>query len=140
MFIRKITNPYGTEYYHLVESYREKGRVKQRTILPLGKKGGKSLNDLLTAVKRFANLLTVEDAIKEFKPEKSYILGPLLLLEKLFNKLHINQVLRDIKGGRKIEFNLKKIVFTLILSRFVSPCSKLEVFERLQNMFYPEML
>lgn len=140
MFIRKITNPYGTEYYHLVESYREKGRVKQRTILPLGKKGGKSLDGLLTAVKRFANLLTVEDAIKEFKPEKSYILGPLLLLEKLFNKLHINQVLRDIKGGRKIEFNLKKIIFTLILSRFVSPCSKLEVFERLQNMFYPEML
>ena len=140
MFIRKITNPYGTEYYHLVKSYRENGQVKQKTLLSLGKKGEKNLDSLLSAVKRFADFLTVEDALRELKPDKSYILGPLLLLEKLFDKLKINEVLDDIKGNRKIDFDLKKIVFTLVLSRFVSPCSKLEVFERLQNMFYPEML
>lgn len=140
MFIRKTTNPKGVNYYHLVESYREKDRVRQRSLLPLGKKGGKSLDSLLSAVKRFANLLSIDEAIEELKPDKSYILGPLLLLDKLFERLGINEVLEGIKRKQKTQFDLKKIVFTLVLSRFVLPCSKLQVFERLQNMFYPEML
>ena len=140
MFIRRIKTPQGTDYFHLVESYRDKGRVRQRTLLPLGKEGDKALNGLLKAVKKFANYLTVEEAIQEIKPEKSYILGPLLILEKLFERLGIDETLNRIKGRSKISFNLRKAVFTLVASRFVSPCSKLQVFERIQDLFYPEIL
>ena len=37
MYIRITTNNKGTAYYHLVESYRDQGKVKQRTLLSLGR-------------------------------------------------------------------------------------------------------
>ena len=36
--IRTTTNCAGQSYFHLVESYREGGKVKQRTLLALGRK------------------------------------------------------------------------------------------------------
>ena len=38
VYIRTTTNSAGQSYYHLVESYREGGKVKQRTLLALGRK------------------------------------------------------------------------------------------------------
>jgi hypothetical protein len=39
MFIKITKNQRGESYYHLVESYRQEGKVKQRTLLSLGKVG-----------------------------------------------------------------------------------------------------
>ena len=39
MYIRITTNQQGQAYYHLVESYRENGKVRQRKLLSLGKVG-----------------------------------------------------------------------------------------------------
>lgn len=42
MFIRVTTNRKGQAYYHLVESYRDQGKVRQRILLSLGKVGEES--------------------------------------------------------------------------------------------------
>ena len=53
MYIRKIKNKTGTTYYHLVESYRESKKVRQRTLLSLGKTGDGTLASLLKATARY---------------------------------------------------------------------------------------
>ena len=37
MYIKITKNQAGQAYYHLVESYRDSGKVRQRTLLSLGK-------------------------------------------------------------------------------------------------------
>jgi len=35
MYIKITKNPKGQAYYHLVESYRHNGKVKQRTLMSI---------------------------------------------------------------------------------------------------------
>ena len=141
MYIRKNTNSSGQIYYQLVESYRIGKKVRQKILLSLGKKGDGKLDNLAKAVSRYKNIMTAEQLAEKLSVKDTYILGPLLILEKLFEKLNLNHTLQRISHKhKKISFDLKKIVFTLIASRFVEPGSKLKVFEHWQKRFYPEML
>ena len=82
-----------------------------------------------------------EQLAKKLSVEDSYILGPLVILEELFETLKLNSTLKKISDEhKKISFDLRKIIFTLVASRFVEPGSKLKVFEHWQKRFYPEML
>jgi hypothetical protein len=42
MYIKITKNAKGQDYYHLVESYRHNGKVKQHTLMSLGKVDDKS--------------------------------------------------------------------------------------------------
>ena len=141
MYIRKNKNPSGNIYYQLVESYREGKKVRQRILLSLGKQGEGKLDNLAEAVSRYTKLMTVEQLAKKLSVQDTYILGPLVILEKLFERLNLNSALKKISDKHeKISFDFRKIIFTLVVSRFVEPGSKLKVFEHWQNRFYPEML
>lgn len=137
MFIRKIKTPQGTDYFHLVESYREGGKVRQRTLLPLGRAGEGRLENLVSAVRRHGDFMTAAELAKKLSVPKTFILGPLLVLEKLFEKLGLNEVLEDLPKSRKRLFDARKVLFALVASRFACPGSKLKVYEHWQNLFYP---
>ena len=78
---------------------------------------------------------------KSIDVKDTYILGPLLVLERLFEKSGINAILETITASHsKLEFDLRGLVFTMAAARFVRPCSKLKVFEYWQKRFYPEMV
>ena len=90
MYIQTTKNSKGQCYYHLVESYREKGKSKKRMLMSLGKagEGGEDkINSLAQAVSRHRELLTVSQLAKELYIEETFILGPLLILQKLFDQL-----------------------------------------------------
>ena len=141
MYIQTTKNSKGQGYYHLVESYRENGKVKKRMLMSLGKAGEDKIESLVQAVSRHRKLLTVTQLAKQLSVEKTFILGPLLILERLFEDLGINKVMERIKDSHpRLSFDLKKILFTLVVSRFVDPSSKLKVFEHWQRLFYPEMI
>ena len=141
MFIRKSKNQRGQSYYHVVESYREGKKIRQRVLLSLGKVEDGNLEKLIDSASRFTDICTVAKMADSVSVEKSFILGPLLVLEKLFEQLGINSLLKYIAQSHdKVRFDLKKIVFTIVASRFVHPSSKLKVFEHWQKSFYPEML
>jgi len=141
MFIRVTKNTKGQAYYHIVESYREGEKVRQRILLSLGKAEDGGLENLMESAARHVDMLTATQLAKEISIEKTFILGPLLILERLFEKLGIDKAIAESRLKHpKIRFNLKKIIFTLVASRFVHPGSKLKVFEHWQRSFYPEML
>ena len=141
MFFRKIKTPQGTTYLHLVESYREGKKVCQRTLLSLGKVGDGKFALLAEAIRQHTDWLTAEELAKKLDVKKTFILGPLLILERLFEKLGINSTLEDILLSHpQIKFNLRKILFTMVSARFVQAGSKLKLFEHWQRVFYPEML
>ena len=109
--------------------------------ISLGKAGDGKLENLVEALSRHTDKLTAMEIAKTLSVEKTFILGPLLILERLFEKLGINSTLEDILFSHpQIKFNLRKILFTMVSARFVQAGSKLKLFEHWQRVFYPEML
>ena len=141
VYIRTTINSAKQQYYHLVEAYRENGKVRQRTLMSLGRKGEDRMDEVITALGKHKDVLTLIDLAKNVSITNTFILGPLLVLERLFEKSGINRVLAELtKEHPKLGFDLKKLVFTMVASRFVHPGSKLKIFEHWQNCFFPEML
>jgi hypothetical protein len=124
-----------------VESYRDKGKVRQRTLLSLGKVGEDRLDDLIAAISKHKDVISTLEAAKSISIEDTYILGPLLVIEHLFERFGITAALERItKKHPKIEFNFLRIIFTLVVCRFIKPGSKLKIFEYLQDKLYPVMM
>ena len=141
MFIKATTNSVGQTYYHLVESYRQDGKVKHRTLLSLGKAGEDRMDEVIAAIGKHKEIITLLELAKSIDVKDTYILGPLLVLERLFEKSGMNHILESITARHKrLEFDLRGIVFTLTAARFVRPGSKLKVFEHWQKRFYPGMI
>lgn len=141
MFIKKTTNSAGQVYYHLVESYWEKGRSKQRTLLSLGRAEEGRLDNLIEAISRHKEVMSILDMAKAISVQDTYIYGPLVILEKIFERHGINEILQRIQEKHpQLGFNLREVVFTLVACRFIKPGSKLEVYEHGQKKLYPKMV
>jgi len=141
MYIRVTTNKLGQAYYHLVESYRENGKVRQRKLLSLGRVGEDRLDDLIAAIGKHKDVISTLEAAKSVAIDDTYILGPLLILQHMFARFGIATLLDNIvRKHPQLEFNFPRIIFTLIACRFINPSSKLKVFEHWQDKLYPELL
>ena len=141
MYIRTTTNGKGVAYYHLVESYRDHGKVKQRTLLSLGKVEDGKLEQLAEAISRHTDKISVFNLAKDVDISDTYILGPLLILERMINTLGLSDCLSMLqRKHKKLEFDFKKVIFTQICSRFVKPVSKLALYDNWISRMYPGMI
>jgi hypothetical protein len=142
MFIKTTRNASGQTYFHLVESYRDdEGKSRHRTLLSLGREGDDQIDNLLEAIAKHRDVLTAADMAKEIDIKDTYILGPLLVLERLFEMSGIDKVLGQVaKHHPKLGFDLRQAVFTMAAARFVRPGSKLKIFEKEQRRLYPGLV
>lgn len=141
MYIRTTTNGKGVAYYHLVESYRDHGKVRQRTLLSLGKVEDGKLDQLAEAISKHTDKISVFNLAKDVDINDTYILGPLLILERMINTLGLSDCLSMLqRKHKKLEFDFKKVIFTQICSRFVKPVSKLALYDNWISRLYPGMI
>jgi len=141
MYIRTTKNKRGDAYYHLVESFRQDGKVKQRTLLSLGRVEDNKLEQLSEAISKHLDTIHVLDLAKHIDINNAYIYGSLLVLDRLMETLGVNSVISAIVSKQeKVKYDLKKVLFTLITSRFVKPVSKLALYDRWIEKFYPVMV
>jgi transposase len=141
MYIRVTKNQRGHAYYHLVESYRQEGKVKQRVLLSLGRVEENKLEELAEAINKHLETANIFNLAKEIDIEKTFILGPLLVLERMMSQLGITEVLRKLsRDHKKLQFDLEKVVFTQVCSRFIEPVSKLALYDNWLERLYPGMI
>jgi transposase len=141
MFIKTTKNSKGTAYYHLVESYRDAGKVKQRTLMSLGRVEDGKLDSLAEAISKHSDKLKIFSLAKHVDVKDTYHLGPLLVVKKMMDELGINKCLQVIQSKHpKLEFDLQKVVFTQICSRFLKPVSKLALYDNWLQRMYPQMI
>ena len=144
MFIRVVKNSTGQAYYQLVESYWQEGRSKQRLLLSLGRVGDdgeKALDDIARAISKYRDVMTASQLAKEISVDQTFILGPLLILEKIFDRFGITDSLGKIVTKHdQLEINFCKTIFTIVACRFVKPGSKLKIFEHWLKLLYPDMI
>jgi hypothetical protein len=141
MFVRVTKNSAGQSYYHIAESYREGGKVRQRIVLSLGRIEDGKVDQLADSLARHTDRLTAQQIAKSLRIEKSYVLGPLLVLERLFESLGVDATLKWTQSQhRKRHLAVRDIVFGLLAARLVRPSSKLAVYEDLWERLYPAMV
>jgi transposase len=141
MYIRTVKNTKGQAYYQLVESFRQNGQTKKRILLSLGKVEDHKIDELSQVIARHKNQLAAIGRAESVDVKETFILGPLLLIEGLFRKFGIDSFLRGIQQQHpKIGFDFYQHIFSLVVSRFISPGSKLKVYDHLLGRLYPKMI
>jgi len=139
MYIKITKNAKGQAYYHLVESYRHNGKVKQRTLMSLGKVDDNRIQETIEVLQKFVDQVSAIDIAKDVDVKDAYILGPVLVLDKVMEQYSIYSILQHIAQQHpKLSYNFQKAVFSLILSRFVQPVSKLSLYDHWLDKFYPD--
>lgn len=141
MYIRTTKNQRGDAYYHLVEAYRQDGKVKQRTLMSLGRVEDNRIEELAAAIGKHLETVNIFNLSKEIDISDTYILGPLLVLERMLEGLGIKAILQRIFSQHKrLRFDLEKVVFTQLCSRFIKPVSKLSLYDSWVGRMYPGLV
>ncbi len=123
MFVRETTAR-GHRYLYLVESVREGKRVRQRTIRALGRKdilqASGELDRLIASLARHSERSLVLDDMEAGALACTRIGGP-LLFGRLWERLGLGEVVKELLDGRGFGFDVERAVFVSVLHRlFVS--------------------
>lgn len=128
MYIRSKTVK-GKTYLQLVESRWIEGKSKQTVLKSLGRldtlRETGQLDGLLRSGMRFSEHLAVLDAHEQGKSvkTKSSKVGAVLIFEKIWQSLKIQEVIKRLLNERKYEFCIERAIFITVLNRLCSPGS-----------------
>jgi transposase len=122
MFIRSKKNGDRT-YLQIVENERIDGKVVQRVIATLGRldmlRESGQLDSLIQSSLRFSQRLLVLDVQDRGEATSTVTrkIGPVLLLEKIWNELGIGQVIHELLRERHFDFPIERVIFVAVLQR-----------------------
>jgi len=138
MFVRKIARDYPggrVEYVYLVESYREGGRVRQRTVANLGR--ADVLAPHLDAIVRLLRpqLLTPPPAPQRgpVRVPEALTYGPVAVAQQLWQELGLGEILTQVCGAAVAERS-----FVLAAHRLLHPGSEHALAWWLDESFVPD--
>jgi hypothetical protein len=121
----------------MIESYREEGKVKHRSVAALGclddEKQKEQLKKIGQALLKYSeqtpNLLDISRA--EEKERKNW--GTVAVVAKLWESFGLGKLFESLIEERKIEFEFFSAVFLMLLDRFQEPKSKLKSYQQQNN-------
>jgi transposase len=137
----KTTKAKNYEYIKLVESYRENGTTRHRTLFNFGRADLiKKDESFLRIVKRLCEIAEVptyeskESLLDDCSEATLYNYGYTAYLH-LWRELDIDGVLQEAQHDRKITFSLSKVTFLMALQHLLEPKSKLATYQEQQRYF-----
>jgi len=109
--------------------------------MSLGKVGEDKLEQLAHALEKYLSGIYAINLAKCVDVKDTYILGPLLVLERMMAETGISVLLEQINNEHtRLKFNLRKVIFSQLACRFIKPVSKLGLYDRWLERLYPEMV
>lgn len=145
MFVRLNRNSRGMAYLQIVRSYRDNGKVKQEILFTLGRldvlqKSGQ-IDGLLKALGRFATRQQLIDLSQDVSIEDVYYLGSAHVVRRMLERTGLWKTLETVAHQRRrMQLPWLPLVFGMILSRFVEPCSKRRLHREWWKKLYPELV
>ena len=110
-------------YLQIVENRWENGGSKQRVIATVGRldqlKEGGQLDGLLQSGAKFTESVMVLAAHRQGKAPAIHTcrIGPAMVFGRLWDELHIPQVIKRLLTGRRFTFDMERILFLTVLHR-----------------------
>lgn len=122
MYFRvKRTGAYG--YLQIVESFREKGHVRQRVLSTVGRlevlQASGQLDALMRSGLRFCEKLAVIDAhaAGQTEPVQVQRVGPDLVFGRLWETLQLDQIIQRALSGRRYDFDVERAIYLTVIHR-----------------------
>ena len=122
MFVR-LKPAGGHRYLQIVESFREGPRIRQRVIATLGRldrlQASGQVDDLARGLARHALHVRLREEQRNghLQARRILRLGPPLVVERLWRKLGLPEVIAQLSQGRRFEFSLERAIFLTVLHR-----------------------
>jgi transposase len=134
MFVRlkRVDNNGRTyQYLHIVQNYRENGRVRQRIVGSLGRLDELQANGDLEGVihglvehcPTVKLIRAAEAGTLEVLSDKVW--GPALIFDRLWEELGLKDLLSRLAERKRFEFSFERMVFAQALQRLLEPGSDL---------------
>jgi hypothetical protein len=132
MFVRvKRVRTNGREYQYLqvVETRRERGRVRQHLIANFGRLeefvGSGDLDRVVTGLAAHSTTLQLVERYRGGALQAAWdkIWGPVLVFQRLWEELELPALLRHLVRRRRLGFDFERVVFALVLQRLLAPGS-----------------
>jgi len=142
----KVTTSRGHSYLQLVESYRQKGKAKQKILQSLGRldvltETGQ-IDRLILAFEKYSTKLAVIGEIKNSSSIKPIIqkhIGSVIVFERLWKKLGIDKVINNLVKNRKFQFSVERVIFMTVLQRLISPSSDRAACRWVEDYMIPDL-
>ena len=122
MYFRvKRTGSYA--YLQIVESFRERGQVRQRVLSTVGRldtlQASGQLDALMRSGLRFCEQLAVIDAhaAGQTEPVQVQRVGPDLVFGRLWETLELGTILKRALAGRRYEFDVERAIYLTVVHR-----------------------
>lgn len=125
-------NGVAYEYLQIVESYRDRGRPRQRLLATLGRReqlvASGALDALIESLTRYSERLRVVDKVRSdgIQAHTARSWGPALVFRRLWERQGLPEILTRLARGRQYEFDLERTCFALALQRLCAPGSDLQ--------------
>lgn len=143
MYIRSktFTRKNGTQktYLYLVEARRfkdkdnpKKTKVRQVTIASLGEeeKFRAKIPQVIQHLSKYLpEKLELLNMTRDLVPDEALEYGPKLVFERVWSDLGLDQAINRLRQKAKHQFNLERVLFSLVLNRICEPGSELACYD-----------
>lgn len=135
MFVRvKRSVQSGTtyEYLQIVESFRDRGKPRQRVLATLGKRNvlaaSGAVDGLLQSLAKFSERFRVVEAVRTqgIAARSSKLWGPPLVFGRLWEHQGLPEILERVAQNRRFGFDPERASFAMALQRLCCPGSDLQ--------------
>lgn len=127
MYVKQVKSK-NHVYLKICESYRDKGKPRQRVLANLGRLDVLQSRGLEKVVHQLSSFLPNKNPyhkdISTMEEMARYNYG-FVAYGKLWEMLGLTKMLRDITRQSKLEFDISKVVFSMVVNRLLEPSSKL---------------
>jgi len=137
--IKTFRNKDGSvrRYLYLVATRRIKGRIKQIIMANFGRveDANKILPDIAAKISRYTNKLKLIDLAKDMKSDWVKEYGPVIIFKRIWDRLGLDNFFDKYLGKRKIEFDIKERIYSMVLNRIMEPMSELGTNRWAKNLY-----
>jgi hypothetical protein len=108
-------------YLQLVRTQRHSGRPRQRVLATLGRvahlQGSGQLDGLLRSLSQYSPQALALVCGQTALSTRTWKLGPALVLERLWQRLGLGEILQGLLAGRQFGFAVERAIFVTVLHR-----------------------
>ena len=146
MFVRSKTiesNGRTYQYIHIVETFRENGKVRQRIVGSLGRLdellGQGDLERVITGLVEHCPTVKLLRAQSSgaLEIESDKVWGPALLFGRLWEELGLKELLVRLSKRQRFGFDFERMAFALTLQRLLEPGSDLAGSKWIETVYEP---
>jgi transposase len=120
MFVR-LKRVYSYGYLQLVESVRAQGKPRQRVLATLGRveqlQAEGSIEALVSSLSKFSTKTLALIAGQSNPETEALTIGPVLIFQRLWQRLKLDQILEELLQQRHFEFEVERAIFLSVLHR-----------------------